>query len=159
MNTKKTKIELLGKKKIKGSSKVKNIPSKEICEEEAVIQWIAPEAQRKITLSSGKTGESLEVYSPDGQLEFQLVWTSGGPILKIAVAKLEICTTGEISMNCDSFNVSASQGISMKSSGSVSIKSDEIRAKTTKSIHLDGEKIRLNSPEVEDKQTNHASSL
>lgn len=159
MNTKKTKIELLGKKKTESSSKNKKIPLKEISGEDAVIQWIVPEAQRKITLSSGKTGESLEVYSPDGQLEFQLVWTSGGPILKIAVAKLELCTTGEISMNCDSFNVSALQGISMESNGSVTIKSDEIRAKTTKSIHLDGEKIRLNSPEGEDKQTNHASVL
>ena len=84
MNTKKTKIELLGKKKTKSSSKAKKIPLKEISGEDAVIQWIVPEAQRKITLSSGKTGESLEVYSPDGQLEFQLVWTSGGPILKIA---------------------------------------------------------------------------
>jgi hypothetical protein len=55
--------------------------------------------------------------------------------------------------------VSALQGISMESNGSVTIKSDEIRAKTTKSIHLDGEKIRLNSPEGEDKQTNHASVL
>ena len=159
MNTKKTKTKLIGKKKIKISSKTKNISLKDINGKDSIIQWIVPEAQRKITLSSGKTGESLEVYSPDGQLEFQLVWTSEGPILKIAVAKLEICTTGEISMNCDSFNLSALQGISMESNGSVTIKSDEIRAKTTKSIHLDGEKIRLNSPEGEDKQTNHASLL
>jgi len=159
MNTKKTKTKLIGKKKIKISSKTKNISLKEINGKDSIIQWIVPEAQRKITLSSGKTGESLEVYSPDGQLEFQLVWTSEGPILKIAVAKLEICTTGEISMNCDSFNVSALQGISMESNGSVTIKSDEIRAKTTKSIHLNGEKIRLNSPEGEDMQTNHASLL
>ena len=159
MSTKKTKSKLLGNKKIKPSLKIKKTPLKEICKENSVIQWTVPEAQRKITLSSGKTGESLEVYSPDGQLEFQLVWTSEGPILKIAVAKLELCTTGEISMNCDSFNVSALQGISMKSNGSVTIKSDEIRAKTTKSIHLDGEKIRLNSPEGEDKQINHASLL
>ena len=151
MNTKKTKTKLIGKKKIKISSKTKNISLKEINGKDSIIQWIVPEAQRKITLSSGKTGESLEVYSPDGQLEFQLVWTSEGPILKIAVAKLEICTTGEISMNCDSFNVSALQGISLESNGSVTIKSDEIRAKTTKSIHLEGEKIRLNSPEGEDK--------
>ena len=159
MNTKKTKIKLLSKKKTAPSSKTKKIPLKKNCGEGSVIQWIVPEAQRKITLSSGKTGESLEVYSPEGQLEFQLVWTSEGPILKIAVAKLEICTTGEISMNCDSFNVSALQGISMESNGSVTIKSDEIRAKTTKSIHLNGEKIRLNSPEGEDMQTNHASLL
>jgi len=151
MNTRKSKTKLLGENKIKTILKIKKTRLKEICVENSIVQWIVPEAQRKITLSSGKMGESLEVYSPDGQLELQLVWTSGGASLKIAVAKLDICTTGEISMNCDSFNVSALQGISMKSSGTVSINSGEIRAKTNKSIHLDGEKIRLNSPEGEDK--------
>jgi len=163
MRIKKTKTEVEKKKNIKAKSKTKSktkkSSSKKNPTKDSVIQWIAPKAQRKITLSSGKTGESLEVHSPDGQLEFQLEWTSGGPILKIAIAKLELCTTGEIAMNCGSFSVSALRGISMESKGSVSINSDEIRAKTTKSIHLDGEKIRLNSPEGQDKPINQPSLL
>jgi hypothetical protein len=159
MRIKKPKTKVEKKKIIKTKSKTKKSPSRELHTKNSVIQWIAPEAQRKITLSSGKEGESLEVHSPDGQLEFQLVWTSSGPILKIAVAKLELFTTGEIAMNCGSFNVSALQGISMESKGPVTINSAEIRAKTTKSIHLDGEKIRLNSPEGQDKPVNHAPLL
>ena len=67
MNTKKTKIELLSNKKTDPNSKTKKIPLKEISGEDAVFQWIVPEAQRKITLSSGKTGESLEGYLPNKQ--------------------------------------------------------------------------------------------
>ncbi len=82
-----------------------------------------------VTVADGE--ERLVVRSPDGAVEVQVVFTPDGPVVRVAAARLEVA--------CGSLDVTAG--------GAVNIKADEFRVKTQKSIHLNGETVRLNCTE------------
>ena len=136
-NSSKPKKNKSGEKKVR-KSQVSN------------IQLIAPISKRKILLSTGSLGDTLTIVSPDKKMELQVEWGVNGAVVKIAVAQIELVAERSIGLKCSKFQVHASEGIEIKSEGGLMIQTDEIRARTEKSIHLEGEKIRLNSPEGED---------
>lgn len=114
------------------------------------IELLAPQSKRTISLVTDNFGDTLTVLSPDKKMEFHLEWGANGPVVKIGVAQIELLVQDSIDLKCSNFKVHASEGIEIQSEGALKIQTGEIRARTAKSIHLEGEKIRLNSPEEED---------
>ncbi|MFO0850714.1 MAG: hypothetical protein U0871_19480 [Gemmataceae bacterium] len=95
------------------------------------------------TLPSGRTvavglvggEEQLVVRSPDGAVEVQVVLTAAGAVVRVGAARLEVAAA-EVAVDCRSLAISAADG--------VSVTAGEFRVKTDKSIHLNGETVRLN---------------
>ena len=126
-------------------------PKKSLLKSEgSKIELLAPKSKRTISLVTSKFGDTLTVYSPDKKMEFHLEWGLNGPVVKIGVARIELVAKDSIGLKCSNFKVHASEGIEIQSEGELKIQTAEIRARTAKSIHLEGEKIRLNSPEEDD---------
>lgn len=75
--------------------------------------------------------EHLTVRSPDGTMEVQIVLTPAGAVVRVAAARLEVAAP-DVAVTCDNFRVEAA---------------GEFRVKAGKSIHLNGETVRLNCTE------------
>src|SRR5215207_5758922 len=95
---------------------------------------------RAVSVAAVTDEERLIVHSPDGVVEVQVSLTVAGPVVRVAVGgRLEIAASGDVAVRCRSLDVRAVDG--------VRIEADEFRAKTVRSIHLNGETVRLNCPE------------
>lgn len=148
-NTKSPKKAVKGGKS-SSNRKVKKVTGKK-SKVTSVVNWVAPNSGRQVFLKTENSHDSLLVHSPEGNLEFQIDWSKEGPVVKIAVAKLELISSGSMGLKCFDFELQAKGDVKINSENEIQIQSSELRAKTTKSIHMDGEMIRLNSPEGEDK--------
>lgn len=147
----KGKLSSKSKSEITGSTRNKKVILK-VPEKSAVskLQMVAPKSKRVVLLSTTQSGEVLTIFSPEKKMEFQVEWGIDGPVIRMNVSQIEFIAEKTIDMRCSKFKLHANEGIELQSGAGLNINSEEIRAKTTKSIHLDGEKIRLNSPEEED---------
>ncbi len=83
---------------------------------------------RRLAVHSAGGEEALEVRSPDGTLEVLIRFTPAGAVVRVAAAKLEV----------------AADELAVTVAGGVSVRAGEFRVTTDKSIHLNGETVRLN---------------
>ncbi len=86
-----------------------------------------------VTQGDGWQPENLKVFSPEGRVEVEIVLTAEGPVVRVSGAALTLDSAGSISM---------------RASGPVGIEAEELRVKTRRSVHLNGETIRLNCDEA-----------
>ena len=86
---------------------------------------------RTLVVSPGanQKTDQLEILSPDGQVEVEILLTPNGPLVRVHGGGLKMTST---------------QSIQLEAAGSVEIQAEELRVRTTRSVHLDGETIRLN---------------
>jgi phage gp45-like len=106
---------------------------------------------RAIAVEAADGEERLTVHSPDGVLEVQIALTPAGPVVRVAVGgRLEIAATGDVAMRCQSLDIRAE--------GGVRVEAEEFRATTTRSIHLNGETVRLNCPDETSGASDKSSS-
>jgi phage gp45-like len=95
---------------------------------------------RAVAVAAEPGEERLTVHSPDGVVEVQVALTAAGPVVRVAVGgRLVIAASGDVAVRCQSLDVRAA--------GGVRIESDEFRAKTVRSVHINGETVRLNCPD------------
>lgn len=85
-----------------------------------------------VTQGDGWQPENLKVFSPEGRVEVEIVLTADGPLVRVSGAALTLDSAGSISM---------------RAAGPVGIEAEELRVKTRRSVHLNGETIRLNCDE------------
>lgn len=85
-----------------------------------------------VTQGDGWQPENLKVFSPEGRVEVEIVLTAQGPVVRVSGAALTLDSAGSISM---------------RAAGPVGIEAEELRVKTRRSVHLNGETIRLNCDE------------
>ena len=89
---------------------------------------------RQVRVSTGADWQSehLQVISPDGKVEIEILLTANGPVVRVSGGALQM----------DSPN-----SIQLRAAGGVEIEAEELRVRTRKSVHLNGETIRLNCDE------------
>ncbi len=115
-----------------------------------------PTTTREESLPSGRSvvvrveegGEVLEVRSPDGLVEVQVILGEGGPVVRLSAGRLELAALEDVSVRCRRFAVHSSEGTELTSDGNVSVAGQEMRVRTTGDIHMNGDVIRLNCDET-----------
>lgn len=94
---------------------------------------------RTVHLLADAVTEQLQIRSPQGQVEVEIVLTPAGPVVRVHGGKLEFATPQDVSIRCRSFAV--------ETEAAVTIRGQEMRVKTDAAIYLNGETVRLNCPE------------
>lgn len=103
---------------------------------------------RSVIVRLSRGCEELEVRSPDGMVEVQILLTEQGPVVRLAGARLELESPDSIAVRCRHFEVHSREETTLHSDGAVRLTGQELRARTQGDIHLDGEYILLNCEEV-----------
>lgn len=93
---------------------------------------------RAVELAVAGSQENVLIRAPDGTVEVKILLDENGPRLQISAGRLELAAE-ELSVNCQQLDINAETG--------VNIRGGEFRVKTEKSVHLNGETIRLNCNE------------
>jgi hypothetical protein len=86
---------------------------------------------RSVAIETVNGQEAVTIRAVDGSLEVRIEWTSTGPVVRLAAAKLQVAAA-EVDIACENFQVNAS---------------GEVRMKATGPIRLNGETVRLNCTE------------
>ncbi len=68
---------------------------------------------RRIDVDPGER-ERINVTSPDGMFELSVTFTPAGPVLRLAAAALELNTTGELRLNCESLAIDARGSVAIR---------------------------------------------
>jgi hypothetical protein len=92
---------------------------------------------RKVGVSLDVGGESLEVYSPSGQLEVRIDLTDAGPLVRLVGARLELEATDTVSVKARNFVVEATEAINMKCA-------EDMHVESTNDVYVQGAVIWLN---------------
>jgi hypothetical protein len=103
-------------------------------EHSEVVSRVLPSG-RTLVLRIGAEGEDLEIRSPEGALDLRITLTDAGPVVSLRGARVEV-DAADVAVRCRDFDVQAS--------GNVRFGAEELRAETTRDIHLNGAFIRLN---------------
>jgi hypothetical protein len=90
---------------------------------------------RTLVLRIGTAGEDIEIRSAAGDLDLRISLTDAGPVVSMRGARVEV-DAADVAVRCRDFDVQAS--------GNVRFAAEELRAETTRDIHLNGSFIRLN---------------
>jgi hypothetical protein len=80
--------------------------------------------------------EELEVRSPAGGVEVRITLGEGGPVVRLAAARLELAAADTLALSCRHFLVHAEEGLCLSGR--------EMRVRAEGDIHLNGDVIRLN---------------
>lgn len=102
---------------------------------------------RTLVLESDGTTDHLRILAPDGLAEVDITLTADGPVVRVRAARLEVASAAETAIRCQRLTIDSHDGIDMHTAGSVQIASEELRVRTERSIHLNGETVRLNCSE------------
>ncbi len=76
----------------------------------AASQAVLPSG-RSVAVQADANGEFLEIRSPGGEIELRVALTADGPILRLSCARLELASSGEVAMNCRSFDLRTAEDI------------------------------------------------
>ena len=102
---------------------------------------------RSLAVRGGNDGgdESIEIRSPDGQLELTVKLTDDGPVLSLKAAAVNIDAAKSVSLRCEDLDIEASKNLRLGSKGEVAIESgDDIRVRSVGQTFIDGEYVNLN---------------
>jgi hypothetical protein len=81
--------------------------------------------------------EKLIVTAPEGGLELTIMFGPNGATVRLGAGRVELAAQ-QLSVQCESLDLTAQ--------GTVQIQAEEFRVRTERSIHLNGETVRLNCP-------------
>jgi hypothetical protein len=112
-------------------------------------------SERRAELPSGRSlvlrvadgQESIEIRTPQGQVELQIALTDAGPLVRLRAARLELEASDAVAVRCRRFELETSEATELHSAGVVRITSQELRVRTQDDIHMNGAFIRLNCDE------------
>jgi len=107
---------------------------------------------------------TLDVHAPDGRICVRLILAPEGPRIEVLGASLSLHAERDINLSCQRFAVDASEGISLRSGGDLELRAEgkmasegasqrivarrgDLTAIANDDVSLDGERIRLNSPQ------------
>jgi len=98
---------------------------------------------RSLVLRVDGAGEEIEIRSGRGEVEVRITLTDAGPVVALRGARLEL-EAPDVAVRCKTFDVHATEALSLSSDRDVRIEADELRVKTEHDVHLNGAFIRLN---------------
>lgn len=116
-------------------------------------------------------GDLIEIVAPGGELCLSIRLDAAGPIVEVRAAALRVATEGNLSLDCDRFEVNARQDISLISRGGITqdahgdvvIRADgeiateaegqqhharrgNVDIRANDDVMLEGERVKLNGP-------------
>jgi hypothetical protein len=98
---------------------------------------------RTLVLRIGSAGEDIEIRSAEGALDLRITLTDAGPVVSLRGARVEV-DAADVAIRCHDFDVQASGDVRLRSEREVRFEAEDLRAETTRDIHLNGAFIRLN---------------
>jgi hypothetical protein len=114
----------------------------EASHEDSVVERRLPSGRSLVVRVDG-AGEEIEIRSARGEMDVRITLTDAGPVIAVRGARLEL-ESPDVAVRCRTFDVHATEGLSLSSDRDVRIQADEVRAETKQDIHLNGAFIRLN---------------
>jgi len=107
-----------------------------------IVKRVLPSG-RTLVLRIGSAGEDIEIRSAEGALDLRITLTEAGPVVSLRGARVEV-DVADIAVRCRNFDVQASGDVRLASEREVRFEAEDLRAETTRDIHLNGAFIRLN---------------
>ena len=137
---------------------------------------------RSVIMPSGRVveiatapSESIRVSGRHGDVELAIQFTDDGPVLKFNTADIDLASTGQVSIDCQDFEVKAKKHVSIQAGGDINTHADgncymtvkrvfelladsldleaengDASVKANDIVHMLGEKILLNSESEDD---------
>jgi hypothetical protein len=113
----------------------------------------------------GGASEALRVLAPDGRVCVTIELTDKGPAVHIEAASLSVASRGQLSLSAQSVELAAEQDVILRAGGDVKLVADgkltstafeqdlvathgDVRIEANDDVRVDGERIRLNSPDL-----------
>jgi hypothetical protein len=110
--------------------------------EESVVERRLPSGRSLVVRVDG-AGEEIEIRDARGEMDVRITLTDAGPVIAVRGARLEL-DSPDVAVRCRTFDVHATEALTLSSDREVRIQADEVRAETKQDIHLNGAFIRLN---------------
>ncbi|QDU61820.1 hypothetical protein Pan216_26850 [Planctomycetes bacterium Pan216] len=101
---------------------------------------------RSITLRTDEQQDTVEIRSPQGDVELTIVLTDAGPVVSLKGAKLEMEAVDTLSMSCRRLDVKSKERATIYSDEDIVLASRETKLRSSDDITLNGAHIRMNSP-------------
>lgn len=92
---------------------------------------------RSLAVRLGDAGEEIEIRSPEGEVEVQIVLTEQGPVVKLQAARLELAATEEIQLNARRLALHSQEQTEVTTAGVVRVQSQG-------DTHINGKMLYLN---------------
>jgi hypothetical protein len=128
------------------------------------LQEIRLRGGRVVEIASSDDGATLRLRDTGATegLEIEIAWSPQGPVARVRAARIDLQTTADVSLRCNSFAVETSQGISLRAQGDVTAsgaavaveaREGRVVARANDDVQLLGEQVLLNcdrAPEIPD---------
>jgi len=128
------------------------------------LQQISLRGGHIVEIASNESGATLRLRdtAASAGLEIEIGWSPQGPVVRVRAARIDFETTADINLRCNSFQVEAAQGISLRAQGdltasgaavAVEAREGRVVARANDDVQLLGEQVLLNcdrTPEVPD---------
>lgn len=109
------------------------------------VRWKSGREARLIeALESGL--DSLEIVSPEGELELTVRFTSEGARIVVPDGRLSLCVD-EISVHTEKMKLKVKHDVDWEVGGTFRVQSDETQLKSDKDIRINGRFLKLNCDE------------
>jgi hypothetical protein len=82
-------------------------------------------------------GEEIEIRSPSGEVEVQIVLTDQGPVVRLRAARLELAASDEIQLNARRLALHSSEQTELTTAG-------DVRVRSAGDTHINGKMLYLN---------------
>lgn len=100
---------------------------------------------RALTVIRTRTGDEVQLRSPEGELEVRLLVTDDGPVVRMRAARLEVDAVEDVNLTCERFAVHATEEMKLTTDGQLRLRAQQqvlIRAK--EELDLKGRPVRTN---------------
>lgn len=110
-------------------------------------------APRALSLSGGRTvlvlgtggQEEIQVRSPQGEMEVQIVLTEAGPVVRLRAARLELESVEDMNLACRRFALHTQEETKLTSAGQLRLHADQqILMRSKEEMDLKGRPFRVN---------------
>jgi hypothetical protein len=99
---------------------------------------------RQVAITRDGARQAVEIRAASGQLELRIRLTADGPVLSLDAVKVELRAT-DVAVECETFDVKASERVTIASAGTAEVKADgQIDVTSPEDVVVVGKHIRLN---------------
>ena len=108
-----------------------------------------PAGRSLVVLASAEGSSTLEIRSPQGEVEVTIVCGPAGPVVSVRAARLEL-EAPSVGIRCEDFDLSATRSLALRSAD-LGIQSEgELRLNAVNDVHINGDFLRLNCTDESD---------
>lgn len=106
---------------------------------------LALQHSRTLSVSTADDHDLVEIHGAGGEVELRIKVTPEGPVLLVESVRLALKAKEDVSVECGSFEVRATDSVDLHSDGGMQLSGEaEIRVNASGDVRVVGEKIYLN---------------